>query len=116
MTSAIFPTPETARRLEALLWSRLQGRVRTLRVLVRDNGLVLQGCANSWYGKCPIEPPGRPGTSRQPASRPEKPAAHLASPCDSGLQSTPASRRPTYMRYAPAHCVRVSSAPRNMAR
>jgi hypothetical protein len=51
MTSAIFPTPETARRLEALLWSRLQGRVRTLRVLVRDNGLVLQGCANSWYGK-----------------------------------------------------------------
>jgi hypothetical protein len=38
-------------QLEAQLQSRLNGRVRRLRVLVRGSGLVLQGQACTYYAK-----------------------------------------------------------------
>ena len=38
-------------RLEAHLQGRLSGRIHDLRVLVRDEGLVLQGHARTYYAK-----------------------------------------------------------------
>jgi hypothetical protein len=45
--------PSTAEmgRLEAHMQSRLIGRVRDLRLLVRGQGLVLQGHAHTYYAK-----------------------------------------------------------------
>ena len=52
-------------QLEAHLQSRLNGRVRDLRLLVRGQGLVLQGCAATYYAKqlaqhAVMEATGRP--------------------------------------------------------
>jgi hypothetical protein len=44
------PTP-SAEQVEAALRQRLRGHLRELRVVVRDGGVVLQGCAASYYGK-----------------------------------------------------------------
>jgi hypothetical protein len=38
-------------QLETLVMSRLGGRVRELRVLVRDDGLILQGRAPTYHAK-----------------------------------------------------------------
>ncbi len=38
-------------QLEALVQSRLGGRVRDLRVVVRDDGLILQGRAPTYHAK-----------------------------------------------------------------
>ncbi len=38
-------------QLEAVLQSRLSGRVHNLRLVVRDQGIVLQGCARTYYAK-----------------------------------------------------------------
>jgi hypothetical protein len=38
-------------QLETHLQARLHGRVRDLRLLVRDHGLVLQGHAHTYYAK-----------------------------------------------------------------
>ena len=38
-------------QLEAHVRSRLNGRVRDFRLLVRDDGLVLQGHSHTYYGK-----------------------------------------------------------------
>jgi hypothetical protein len=47
------PGPGTAEldQLEAHLQSRLNGRVRGLRLLVRGRGLILQGHAPTYYAK-----------------------------------------------------------------
>ena len=47
------PGPGTAEldQLEAHVHSRLNGRVRRLRLLVRGHGLVLQGHAPTYYAK-----------------------------------------------------------------
>lgn len=42
---------EEAQHLEALVHRRLAGRVRDLRVLIRDNGLILQGRAATYHAK-----------------------------------------------------------------
>lgn len=42
------PQPE---HLEALLLNRLGGRVRNLRIVVRDDGLILQGRAPTYHAK-----------------------------------------------------------------
>jgi osmotically-inducible protein OsmY len=45
-------TPPDQDRLEALIQRRLHGRgIRRLRVLVQQQGLVLQGCAPTYYAK-----------------------------------------------------------------
>jgi hypothetical protein len=41
----------SSEQAEALLRQRLCGRVRQLRVLVRKDGVVLQGAAANYYGK-----------------------------------------------------------------
>jgi hypothetical protein len=38
-------------RLEARVQHRLSGRIQDLRVLVRDDGLILQGRAHTYYAK-----------------------------------------------------------------
>lgn len=38
-------------QLEVVLQSRLSGRVRDLRLVVRDQGIVLQGRARTYYAK-----------------------------------------------------------------
>lgn len=38
-------------QLETMVLSRLGGRIRDLRVLVRDNGLILQGRAPTYHAK-----------------------------------------------------------------
>ncbi len=43
--------PEEVDRLEAYVRGRLIGRVIDLRLLLRDNGLVLQGSAHSYFAK-----------------------------------------------------------------
>jgi hypothetical protein len=40
-----------AARLEELVQARLSGRVRDLRIRVRDHGLILQGQARTYYAK-----------------------------------------------------------------
>jgi hypothetical protein len=40
-----------AEQAEAMLRQRLCGRVRALRVVVREDGLVLQGASANFYGK-----------------------------------------------------------------
>jgi hypothetical protein len=42
---------EHLQKLEELVQSRLGGRVRNLRLLVRDNGLILQGRAPTYHAK-----------------------------------------------------------------
>jgi hypothetical protein len=42
------PQPE---HLEALLLNRLGGRVRDLRIVVREDGLILQGRAPTYHAK-----------------------------------------------------------------
>jgi hypothetical protein len=46
-------TPAHPDQLEALIHRRLLGcvRIRGFRVLVQDQGLVLQGCASTYYAK-----------------------------------------------------------------
>lgn len=44
-------TLESVSRLESTLQIRLSGRVRNLRLEVRDHGLVLQGQARTYYAK-----------------------------------------------------------------
>jgi hypothetical protein len=51
MLGSTILSPETSRDLEAALRSRLHGRIRNLRVLIRPTGVVLQGTASSWYVK-----------------------------------------------------------------
>lgn len=54
MSSASTPaTPGDQDQLEALIRRRLLGRawVRGFRVLVQEQGLVLQGCAPTYYAK-----------------------------------------------------------------
>jgi hypothetical protein len=41
----------TLQQLEARVQSRLSGRVRDLRLLVRGHGLVLRGHARTYYAK-----------------------------------------------------------------
>jgi len=49
---SIFPTPSPElERLQAHIQGRLGGRVRNLRLLLRDNGLVLQGRTRTYYAK-----------------------------------------------------------------
>ncbi|HZY90548.1 MAG TPA: BON domain-containing protein [Gemmataceae bacterium] len=43
--------PASAEQVEALLKERLGTRVRGLRVLVREGGVVLQGTVYTWYSK-----------------------------------------------------------------
>ena len=43
--------PEEVEQLVVSLQSQLAGRVSDLRLLLRDNGLVLQGRARSYYAK-----------------------------------------------------------------
>lgn len=40
-----------AARLEELVQARLSGQVRDLRIRVRDQGLILQGRARTYYAK-----------------------------------------------------------------
>jgi hypothetical protein len=40
-----------AARLEALVQARLSGRVRDLRIQVRNHGLILQGQTRTYYAK-----------------------------------------------------------------
>jgi hypothetical protein len=42
---------EEVARLESHLQGRLNGRVRALRLLLRDQGLVLRGQARTYYAK-----------------------------------------------------------------
>jgi hypothetical protein len=42
---------EDVARLESHLQDRLSGRVRALRLLLREKGLVLQGQAQTYYAK-----------------------------------------------------------------
>jgi hypothetical protein len=49
-TTASTPLPELE-RLEAHLQGQLGGRVYNLRLQLRDNGLVLQGRARTYYAK-----------------------------------------------------------------
>jgi hypothetical protein len=44
-------TQETLRELEQHIQSRLNGRVRDLRLSVRDNGLVLEGQTHTYHAK-----------------------------------------------------------------
>ena len=44
-------TLEDFARLEARVQHRLGGRVGDLRLVIRDNGVVLQGCARTCYAK-----------------------------------------------------------------
>ena len=44
-------TPETVGQLEAHVQSRLSGRVRNLRLSMREDGLVLEGCTHTYYAK-----------------------------------------------------------------
>jgi hypothetical protein len=46
--ATLLPQPE---HLEALLLNRLGGRVRDVHVLVRHNGLILQGRAPTYHAK-----------------------------------------------------------------
>jgi hypothetical protein len=45
------PNPLPVDQLDAHLRQRLGGRVRNLRVLLTDNGLVLRGQATTYYAK-----------------------------------------------------------------
>lgn len=50
--SSASTTATPADQLEALIERRLLGRaIRRFRVLVQDQGLVLQGCAPTYYAK-----------------------------------------------------------------
>ncbi len=44
-------TEPSVEQLEALVQRRLQGRVRDLRLLVGDQGLILQGQTSTYYAK-----------------------------------------------------------------
>ena len=44
-------TMPSVEQLEALVQRRLNGRVRDLRLLVRDQGLMLQGQTSTYYAK-----------------------------------------------------------------
>ncbi len=44
-------TELTVEQLEALLQRRLNGRVRNLRLLVQEHGLILQGLTSTYYAK-----------------------------------------------------------------
>lgn len=43
--------PEEEARLEILIQARLSGRVRGLRVVHRDNSIILQGRTSTYYAK-----------------------------------------------------------------
>jgi hypothetical protein len=42
---------EVEEKLEMAMHSRLSGRVRDLRIIVRDEGVILRGCAATYHGK-----------------------------------------------------------------
>ena len=42
---------DSVRQIEQLVLRRLNGRVRSLKLTVRDNGLVLRGHARTYYAK-----------------------------------------------------------------
>jgi hypothetical protein len=50
MSNEAIPVP-SAEQAEAILCKRLRGQVLELLVQVREEGIVLQGCAASYYGK-----------------------------------------------------------------
>jgi hypothetical protein len=45
------PTPVQFSELEAIVQDRLNGRVRHLRLLAREDGLILAGIAQTYYAK-----------------------------------------------------------------
>ena len=45
------PTAETLGKLEGHIQRRLNGRVRDLRLSVRDDGVVLEGQTHTYYAK-----------------------------------------------------------------
>ncbi len=44
-------TPETETRIESHMQARLGSRVRHVRVVCRNNGVILQGIAHTYYAK-----------------------------------------------------------------
>ncbi len=50
MSNETMTTP-SLEQLQALVQRRLHGRVRDLRLLVQDHGLILQGQASTYYAK-----------------------------------------------------------------
>jgi hypothetical protein len=51
MSNARHTLLEEVAQLEAHAQNQLNGRVRNLRLAVRDNGLILQGQAHTYYAK-----------------------------------------------------------------
>lgn len=51
ITETVVSPEEYLESLEALMQRRLGGRVRDLRVSVRDKGLILQGRASTYHAK-----------------------------------------------------------------
>jgi len=51
MTDTVMESPARLDAVEAMVQSRLGGRIRDLRVLVRDNGVVLQGRVPTYHVK-----------------------------------------------------------------
>lgn len=49
--TSVNPAANSADQVEAHILSRLGSRVRYLRVLLRDNGLVLRGYTQTYYAK-----------------------------------------------------------------
>jgi hypothetical protein len=48
---ATFGSQDSVRHIEQMILRRLSGRVRSLKVMVYDNGLVLRGLARTYYAK-----------------------------------------------------------------
>jgi hypothetical protein len=51
MSNASHTLLEEVAQLEVHAQNQLNGRVRNLRLVVRDNGLILQGQAHTYYAK-----------------------------------------------------------------
>jgi hypothetical protein len=51
MMHTIAVTLEIGRQLETRIRVRLGGQIRDIRVVCRDDGLVLQGCSRTYYAK-----------------------------------------------------------------
>ena len=51
--TAAFPLPTAGqlRELETQIGIRLNGRIRNFRLPLRDGGMVLKGCAQTYYAK-----------------------------------------------------------------
>ncbi len=50
-TTLVDEERQAEEHLEAAMQNRLSGRVRDLRIIVRDGGIVLQGWAATYYAK-----------------------------------------------------------------